>query len=58
LGAIDAAGGAHVGDDAVKFAVGEQAQGFGAGFGGDDMIAVALQYGAHQGQDGRFIFDE
>jgi hypothetical protein len=46
LGAIDASGGAHIGDDAVKIAVLEQAQGVGAGFGGNDGIAVALENGA------------
>jgi hypothetical protein len=47
LGAIDAAGGAHVGDDAVKIAVGQQAEGFGAGFGGNDPVSVALENGAY-----------
>ena len=46
LGAVDAAGRAHVGDDAEELAFFEQAQGFGAGLDADDFIAVALESGA------------
>jgi hypothetical protein len=58
LGAIDASGRAHVGDDAVKIAVLEQAQGFGARFGGNDGVTVALENGTHQCHDGRFVFNQ
>src|SRR5260370_34828583 len=53
LGAIDASGSAHVGDDAMKIATLEQPQGVGPGFGGNDRISVALQYRAHQSHDDR-----
>src|SRR5260370_12438104 len=57
LGAIDASGGAHVGDDAMKIATLEQSQGVGTRFGRNDGISVALQDGAHQSHHVRFIFD-
>src|ERR1700681_4585449 len=58
LGAIDASGGPHVGDDAMKIATLEQSQGVGTGFGGNDGVSVALQDGAHQSHDGRFVFNQ
>src|SRR5271166_603404 len=58
LGAIDASGGAHVGDHAVELASLEQAQGFGAGFGGDDTVTMALEDSAHQSHDGGLVLNE
>ena len=58
LGAIYTSGSTHVGDNTVKIAIGEQTQGFGAGFGGHDGVSVALQNGAHQGHHGGFVFNQ
>src|SRR5580704_466525 len=58
LGAVDAAGRAHVRDHAEELAFFQQTQGFGAALDADDLIAVALERGADQGHDGGLVFDE
>src|SRR4030088_151183 len=58
LGAIDASGRAHVGDDAMKIAVRQQSQCIGAGFGRNNRVSVAFENGAYQSHDGRFVFDQ
>ena len=58
LAAVDAAGRAHVGNDAEKCSVLQQAESIHAGFAADHRISAALESGLHIGHDGRLIFDE
>ena len=58
IGAIDATGRAHVGDDAEKVSGLEAAQAIGAGLAAHDRIAAALENGAHIAHDGRLILDQ
>src|SRR5205807_5075803 len=58
LGAVYAAGRAHIGDNAKKFAVLQQAKGIHPRLAADHGIAAAFERSLHVGHDRGLVFDE
>ena len=58
VGAINAAGGTHVGNYAEKLSRFQQAQAFDAGLGANHGVAAALQGGSNIGHYGGLVLDE
>src|SRR5580658_1285832 len=58
LAAVDAAGRAHITDDAEERSVFEHAERVDAGVAADDGISAALERSLHVGHHSRFVFDQ